>query len=60
LEAGDHWTCVTWAAADFLRQFLEHCARGTNHLTKRRARLDFITFHAKGRPEVTEGTSGWD
>jgi xylan 1,4-beta-xylosidase len=43
-------------AADFLRQFLEHCARGTNYLTgKTGSPLDFITFHAKGRPEVTEG-----
>ncbi len=35
-------------AARFLRQFLEHCARtGTP--------LDFITYHAKGRPEVVDG-----
>jgi xylan 1,4-beta-xylosidase len=35
-------------AAEFLRQFLEHCAK-TN------APLDFISFHAKGRPEVVDG-----
>jgi xylan 1,4-beta-xylosidase len=35
-------------AAEYLRQFLDHCAK-TN------APLDFITFHAKGRPEVTNG-----
>jgi xylan 1,4-beta-xylosidase len=35
-------------AAAFLRQFLEHCDRtGTP--------LDFITYHAKGRPSVVEG-----
>jgi xylan 1,4-beta-xylosidase len=35
-------------AADFLRQFLDHCARTG-------APLDFITYHAKGRPSVVEG-----
>jgi len=35
-------------AAAFLRQFLQHCnASG--------APLDFISYHAKGRPSVTEG-----
>lgn len=35
-------------AAAFLQQFLDHCAR-TN------VPLDFITYHAKGRPQVAEG-----
>ncbi|HKD04865.1 MAG TPA: hypothetical protein VKB79_03090 [Bryobacteraceae bacterium] len=35
-------------AAAFLKQFLEHCA-ATN------VPLDFITFHAKGRPTVVDG-----
>lgn len=35
-------------AAAYLRQFLEHCART-------RVPLDFITFHAKGRPRVVDG-----
>jgi xylan 1,4-beta-xylosidase len=35
-------------AAEFLRQFLQHCA-DTN------APLDFITYHAKGRPTVVDG-----
>src|SRR5450432_980955 len=35
-------------AGDFLKQFLEHCA-ATN------APLDFITYHAKGRPTVVDG-----
>src|SRR5579863_5398454 len=43
-------------AAKFLRRFLEHCAAGTNYATGRRgAPLDFITYHAKGRPEVVDG-----
>jgi xylan 1,4-beta-xylosidase len=35
-------------AADFLRQFLEHCDQTG-------APLDFISFHAKGRPELVDG-----
>ncbi len=35
-------------AAAFLRQFLAHCAEG-------RHPLDFISYHAKGRPEVVDG-----
>ncbi len=43
-------------AAAFLEQFLEHCAHGTNHATGNAgAPLDFITYHAKGAPEVVEG-----
>jgi xylan 1,4-beta-xylosidase len=43
-------------AADYLKQFLEHCARGKNNATgKTGAPLDFITFHAKGQPKVVEG-----
>jgi xylan 1,4-beta-xylosidase len=43
-------------AADFLRQFLGHCVNGNNEATgKTGAPLDFITFHAKGRPEVSDG-----
>ncbi len=38
-------------AADFLRTFLEHCARQQNYANgKRGTRLDFITFHPKGSP----------
>ncbi|MEO8484065.1 MAG: beta-xylosidase [Acidobacteriota bacterium] len=37
----------------WLRAFLEHCARGTNAATgKIGAPLDVITFHAKGAPTV--------
>lgn len=43
-------------AADFLREFLEHCARGTNFATGGKgAPLDFIAFHAKGNPKLVEG-----
>jgi xylan 1,4-beta-xylosidase len=43
-------------AADYLKQFLEHCARGTNAVTgKKGAPLDFISYHAKGSPAVVEG-----
>jgi xylan 1,4-beta-xylosidase len=43
-------------AGVFLRQFLEHCARGQNAVTGRTgAPLDFITYHAKGNPRVVEG-----
>jgi xylan 1,4-beta-xylosidase len=43
-------------AQEFLRNFLEHCARGTNFATgKTGSPLDYITFHAKGAPRVVEG-----
>ena len=43
-------------AAAFLRQFLEHCAHGTNSVTgKAGVPLDFISFHAKGSPKVVDG-----
>jgi xylan 1,4-beta-xylosidase len=38
-------------AADFLRAFLEHCARGNNYASgKIGSRLDFVSFHPKGAP----------
>lgn len=43
-------------AAQFLRDFLEHAARGRNYATGRTGSpLDYITFHAKGRPKVVDG-----
>ena len=43
-------------AAAFLRQFLEHCLKGRNAVTgKSGAPLDFISFHAKGAPQVVDG-----
>lgn len=43
-------------AAAFLKQFLEHCSSGKNYATAQQgAPLDFISFHAKGRPDVVDG-----
>ena len=40
----------------FLRNFLEHCLRGTNYATgKIGSPLDYVTFHAKGAPAVQPG-----
>src|SRR5204862_4072712 len=41
---------------DFLTQFLDHCATGTNTVTGGvGTRLDLVTFHAKGGVAVTDG-----
>ena len=43
-------------AAKFLRDFLEHVVHGKNYATgKTGSPIDYITFHAKGRPKVVEG-----
>lgn len=43
-------------AAKFLRDFLEHAVRGRNYATgKTGSPIDYITFHAKGRPKVIDG-----
>lgn len=43
-------------AAEFLRSFLEHALRGTNYATgKRGSPLDYVGFHAKGRPSFVDG-----
>jgi xylan 1,4-beta-xylosidase len=43
-------------AAKFLRGFLEHVVRGKNYATgKTGSPIDYITFHAKGRPKVVDG-----
>jgi xylan 1,4-beta-xylosidase len=40
----------------FLRDFLTHCARGTNFATGQTGSpLDFVSFHAKGSPVFTNG-----
>ena len=40
----------------FLRDFLEHCLRGTNYATgKTGTPIDFLAFHAKGAPKVVDG-----
>jgi xylan 1,4-beta-xylosidase len=41
---------------EFLREFLNHCAKGGNYVTgKIGSPLDFISFHAKGSPDFTDG-----
>jgi xylan 1,4-beta-xylosidase len=47
---------VAGAGGGFLRQFLEHCATGTNAVTGNTGtRLDLVTFHAKGGVAITGG-----
>jgi len=44
-------------AGIFLKTFLEHVVNGKNYATgKKGSPLDFITFHAKGQPRVTNDT----
>jgi xylan 1,4-beta-xylosidase len=45
----------------FLRDFIEHCLRGTNHATgKTGTALDYVGFHAKGAPRVMkEADATW-
>lgn len=54
---GPHTTNPNAPAAEkYLRDFLEHCATGKNHATgKTGAPLDFVAFHAKGNPSLTDG-----
>jgi len=43
----------------FLRDFIEHCLRGTNHATGGTgAPLDYVGFHAKGAPRVMKEADG--
>jgi xylan 1,4-beta-xylosidase len=40
----------------FMQAFLEHCLRGTNYATgKTGTPIDFISFHAKGKPAFVDG-----
>jgi xylan 1,4-beta-xylosidase len=54
---GPHMTGPNGARTQqLLRDFLEHCLRGTNYATGRTGSpLDFIAFHAKGAPRVVDG-----
>jgi xylan 1,4-beta-xylosidase len=40
----------------FLKNFLDHVASGRSAATGQRIPLDFISFHAKGQPEIQNGT----
>ena len=45
---------VAGTGGKFMRDFLEHCLRGTNYATgKPGTPLDFVSFHAKGAPITT-------
>ena len=47
---------VAAVGSGFLKQFLEHCATGTNAVTGATGtRLDLVTFHAKGGVAISEG-----
>jgi xylan 1,4-beta-xylosidase len=40
----------------YLREFLEHCLRGTNYATGQKGTpIDFVAFHAKGAPRFVDG-----
>jgi xylan 1,4-beta-xylosidase len=40
----------------YLREFLEHCVRGTNAATGQIGTpIDFVSFHAKGAPQFVDG-----
>jgi xylan 1,4-beta-xylosidase len=42
-------------SSEFLRAFLEHCAKNKSAATGGPIPLDFISFHVKGRPNVVDG-----
>jgi xylan 1,4-beta-xylosidase len=43
-------------AAQYLRAFLTHCAEGRNYATGTTgAPLDFVSYHAKGSPQMVDG-----
>jgi len=47
---------VAGSGGKFMRDFLEHCLRGTNYATGRVGTpLDFVSFHAKGAPTFVDG-----
>jgi xylan 1,4-beta-xylosidase len=47
---------VAGSGGKFMRDFLEHCLRGTNYATGQIGTpLDFVAFHAKGAPVTTNG-----
>jgi xylan 1,4-beta-xylosidase len=53
---GPEVTGVSDRSEPFLRQFLEHCAHGTNAATGGTgAPLDFISYHPKGSPKFIDG-----
>lgn len=57
LMGGPHTTGPSWEDAEiFLRAFLEHVVHGTNYANGQTGSpLDFIGFHAKGKPVLEDG-----
>lgn len=55
---GPHTTGPSWDEAEqFLRAFLDHVVGGTNYVTGETGTpLDFIAYHAKGRPTLQGDT----
>jgi xylan 1,4-beta-xylosidase len=53
---GPHSTGPSWDEAEkFLREFLDHTVNGVNYVTgETGSPLDFIGFHAKGRPVLKD------
>lgn len=53
---GPEATGISDHSEPFLRQFLDHCAHGTNAATGGTgAPLDFISYHPKGSPKFVDG-----
>jgi xylan 1,4-beta-xylosidase len=47
---------VANGGSEFMKGFLKHCVEGTNYSTGEKGTpLDFVSFHAKGSPEVIDG-----
>ena len=46
-------------ASAFLDNFLKHCLNGKSAANGKPVPLDFISFHAKGRPTVVNGHVRW-
>jgi len=42
-------------AREFLKRFLDHVKNDSSSATGSRIPIDFISFHAKGRPRITDG-----
>ena len=53
---GPHVTGPSWDVSEkFLRSFLDHCLHGKNYCTGQTGSpLDYIGFHAKGRPTIVD------
>ncbi len=54
--AGSGGMDMAGSGGKFMRDFYEHCLRGTNYATgKTGTPLDFVSFHAKGSPTFENG-----